>query len=40
MKLYEKIQPMETCPYCKKNKLIEGKELCLLLQHGDAGCVE
>tara|TARA_R110001592_G_scaffold45957_6_gene146590 strand:- start:595 stop:876 length:282 start_codon:yes stop_codon:yes gene_type:complete len=26
MKLYEKLQPTETCQYCKKNKIIGGKE--------------
>jgi len=31
MKLYEKIQPMETCPYCKNNKLIGGKETVFII---------
>jgi len=26
MKLYEKIQPTEKCPYCKKNIIIVGEE--------------
>jgi len=31
MKLYEKIQPTETCPYCKKNKIIGGKETVFII---------
>ena len=31
MKLYEKLQPTETCPYCKKNKIIGGKETVFII---------
>ena len=31
MKLYEKIQPTEKCPYCKKNIIIGVKETVFLI---------
>ena len=31
MKLYEKTLPTEKCPYCKKKKIIGGKETAFLI---------
>tara|TARA_B110000971_G_C19965652_1_gene480091 strand:- start:250 stop:525 length:276 start_codon:yes stop_codon:yes gene_type:complete len=31
MKLYEKIQPTEKCPYCKKNKIVGDKETTFVI---------